>query len=60
LFSQGLGLLLQEGGKGTGDQSRRSRLGELFHGSEVDILTSAFVPEGTPGDNFQRVGIRLK
>jgi hypothetical protein len=56
LLVEGLGLLLQEGGKGALGQARRRGAGHLLHSIEIDVQARALVAEGTTGDDFAPTG----
>ena len=55
-LSQGLGLLLEKGGKRPLGQALRGGLSELFHEVEVDVQARSRGPEGTAGNDFAPVG----
>jgi hypothetical protein len=56
LWSEDLGLLLQEGREGALEQSGRGRSGDGFHHGQIDIGTWAEVAEGPSGNDFSPLG----
>lgn len=56
MFTEGLRLLFQKGGKGTFGQASGRGTGELFHGSEVGVESRAVVAKGPSGNDFAPAG----
>jgi hypothetical protein len=56
LLSEGLGLLLQEGGERALGQTASGLQSDRFQGGEIDSQAWSFGAESPPGDNFAPLG----
>jgi hypothetical protein len=56
LSAEGLGLLLHEGRQGALGNAGGGRLGDFFHGGQIDIESRSLLAEGASGDDFAPLG----
>jgi hypothetical protein len=56
LGSEGLGLLLQQGGQGALGEAGGGRLSDLFHGAEIDVQSRPLLAAGASGDDLAPLG----
>jgi hypothetical protein len=56
LLSEGLRLLLQEGGERSFGQPRGSSQSHLLHGGQIDVGSRSLLAKGTSGNYFTPLG----
>ena len=59
LFTQGLGLLFQQGGEGAFGEAGGGGAGELFQGLKIGVQAGATLAKGSAGHDFAPAGSEI-